>query len=86
MVSGDVDYICNWIGNKHWTLALDWPGKSAFNNAQDNKWNFNGTEAGLLRTAQGFSFLQVHNAGHMVPHDKPEVALQMVNQFLSNNL
>ncbi|EGD73922.1 serine carboxypeptidase CBP1 [Salpingoeca rosetta] len=79
-------YICNWIGNKQWTLALDWPGKSAFNNAQDNNWNFNGTTAGVLRSANGFNFLQVHAAGHMVPHDKPEVALHMVNQFVTNSL
>lgn len=84
--AGDVDYICNWIGNKQWTLALDWPGKSAFNNAQDKSWNYNGTAAGVLRSAHGFNFLQVHEAGHMVPHDKPAVALAMVNQFLSNSL
>ncbi|EDQ86217.1 uncharacterized protein MONBRDRAFT_38492 [Monosiga brevicollis MX1] len=84
--AGDVDFICNWIGNKHWTLALDWAGNAAYNNATDAGWNVNSQEAGLLRTAQGFSFLQIYNAGHMVPHDQPAVALEMVNQFLSNSL
>ena len=23
--AGDVDFICNWLGNKHWALALEWP-------------------------------------------------------------
>merc|ERR1711924_523029 len=26
--AGDMDFICNWIGNKAWTLALDWSGKA----------------------------------------------------------
>merc|ERR1719183_2391167 len=29
--AGDCDFICNWIGNKHWTLLLDWPHKDEFN-------------------------------------------------------
>jgi cathepsin A (carboxypeptidase C) len=58
--AGDVDYICNWIGNKQWTLALDWAGKTAFNSAGDNAWNtVNGNATGLLRQASAFSFLQV---------------------------
>merc|ERR1712157_530775 len=32
--AGDMDFICNWIGNKAWTLALDWSGKAAFNAAK----------------------------------------------------
>jgi hypothetical protein len=40
-----------------------------------------GKTAGLLRSANGFSFLQVHDAGHMVPRDQPAVALAMLNAF-----
>merc|ERR1712157_305780 len=25
--AGDMDFICNWIGNKAWTMALEWSGK-----------------------------------------------------------
>ena len=31
--AGDQDYICNWLGNQAWTLALPWSGKDAFNAA-----------------------------------------------------
>lgn len=31
--AGDVDFICNWLGNKAWALDLEWSGKKAFNNA-----------------------------------------------------
>ena len=40
-------------------------------------------QAGTARTASGLTFLQVNNAGHMVPMDQPENALAMVNTFLS---
>ncbi|RYD81270.1 MAG: hypothetical protein EOP84_11265, partial [Verrucomicrobiaceae bacterium] len=36
--AGDVDFICNWMGNKAWSLALDWSGKGAFNALQDASW------------------------------------------------
>jgi hypothetical protein len=28
--AGDVDYICNWLGNKHWTTAMKWPHQSEY--------------------------------------------------------
>ncbi|GBG32282.1 Carboxypeptidase Y [Hondaea fermentalgiana] len=84
---GDCDYICNWIGNKAWAVKMDWPGKDEFANAADEDYTFEGKSVGKLRshreqaTAGAFSFLQLHEAGHMVPLDQPEVALHMVRQF-----
>ncbi|KAJ9473663.1 hypothetical protein DIPPA_70071 [Diplonema papillatum] len=80
--AGDVDFICNWLGNRAWTLALNWPHKAAFNAAPEKPWAVDGKTAGVARTANGLTFLQVHNAGHMVPHDQPAVALEMVDSFL----
>ena len=37
--AGDVDYICNWLGNKKWVKALEWDGKEEFNLAEDKPWN-----------------------------------------------
>jgi len=81
--AGDADFICNWMGNKAWTLALPWPGNKAFNAAADHDWNVDGKKAGTARTAKGLTFLQVNKAGHMVPMDQPQNALSMVNTFLS---
>ena len=80
--AGDVDFICNWLGNKAWTLALDFPGHAAFNAEGDhNSTTVSGTTA---RSSGNFTFLQVHAAGHMVPLDQPQVAQEMVNNFLTN--
>merc|ERR1712166_397110 len=32
--AGDQDFICNWLGNEKWTLALDWAHKAEFNAAE----------------------------------------------------
>jgi len=82
--AGDVDYICNWLGNKKWVLALDFDGKEEFRQAEDKDYVVNNEKAGRIRTAHGLSFLQIYNAGHMVPMDKPEAALQMINDFISS--
>jgi len=79
--AGDADFVCNWLGNKAWTLALPWNGSAAFNAASDHTWSVGGQKAGTARTADGFTFLQVNNAGHMVPMDQPENALEMVRTF-----
>jgi cathepsin A (carboxypeptidase C) len=76
--AGDVDYICNYLGNRAWTLALPWKGAKAFSAATEHDWKGHG----LARTAQGLTFLQVYDAGHMVPTDQPAVALDMIANFM----
>ncbi|KXN71693.1 peptidase S10, serine carboxypeptidase, partial [Conidiobolus coronatus NRRL 28638] len=82
--AGDSDFICNWYGNKAWTLALDWNGNQGFNSAQDLPLTYpsNGTEYGQYRTYGNFSFVRVYEAGHMVPYYQPAAALDMINRWL----
>lgn len=93
--AGDVDFICNWIGNKAWTKELAWTGHDAFNNEEDKAWYYTEnsvkTEGGRVRTANAaagtgsLTFLQVFEAGHMVPMDQPAAALSLLNSFLVND-
>lgn len=94
--AGDVDFICNWIGNKAWTQTLTWSGKNRFNAESDKPWQYSDLltneykQGGLVRTAKAaagkgsLTFLQVYEAGHMVPMDQPGAALALLNTFLSN--
>lgn len=84
--AGDEDYICNWLGNKAWTKALEWDSKDDFNKASDNEWQVGNTTVARHRNAGPFHFMQVFEAGHMVPMDQPEVSMEMVNAFISGNL
>ncbi|KAJ3289695.1 hypothetical protein HK104_007297 [Borealophlyctis nickersoniae] len=84
--AGDADFICNWIGNKAWTLELEWSGKSGFNDAKDLPWISKNTkkEAGEFRTYKSLTFLKVYEAGHMVPYDQPEHSSEFINNWISN--
>jgi len=88
MYAGDQDYICNWLGNQAWTRAMAWEHKVDFNAAPVTKWSASagGAAAGEKRSAHGFTFLRVYEAGHMVPRDQPAVALAMLNAFLDDTL
>lgn len=79
--AGDMDFIVNWLGVQAWTLALKWEGHDQFNAQTPHKWQPEGAKQayGEARTYQGFTFLRVFNAGHMVPRDQPEAAQVMVN-------
>jgi len=77
--AGDVDFICNYLGNEAWTKDLNWSHKADFNAAGSHDWM---SGAGVARTSNGLTFLQVVDGGHMVPSDQPEVALEMLRTFL----
>ena len=78
--AGDVDFICNYLGNEKWTKDLEWSHKDDFDKAGSHDWN---SGAGFARTSNGLTFLQVVDGGHMVPSDQPEVALEMLKTFLA---
>ena len=87
LYAGDVDYICNWLGNKKWAKALEWDGKEEFNLAEDKPWHLTtGENMGRIRSYNNFKFLQVYDAGHMVPMDQPQAAVEMLNSWLDGTL
>lgn len=53
--AGDVDFICNYMGNKAWTYKLEWSGKEEFQAAAEHDWK----GSGIARTSNGLTFLQV---------------------------
>lgn len=82
--AGEYDFICNWLGNFHWTQTLEWSGASAFTSAENTTWvTASGEEAGTFISADGFTFLKVLNAGHMVPRDQPQNSLDMVLKHIT---
>lgn len=86
LYAGDQDYICNWLGNDAWVKALDWPHKEDYNTVALRNITADGAPIGTLRSSNGLSFLQVFNAGHMVPRDQPKAALAMLELFIAGKL
>ncbi|KAJ0408978.1 hypothetical protein P43SY_002857 [Pythium insidiosum] len=79
--AGDADFIVNWLGCKAWTLELEWKKKTEFASAEDKDWIVDGKSAGKVRNVDSFTFLQVYEAGHMVPLNQPKNSLEMLKAF-----
>jgi cathepsin A (carboxypeptidase C) len=86
--AGDADYICNWLGNKAWAEALEWPGHGKFAAAKMEdlrieKVGGTGRKIGEVKSHGNFTFMRIHAAGHMVPLDQPESSLEFFNRWLA---
>ncbi|KAJ5998353.1 hypothetical protein N7451_006163 [Penicillium sp. IBT 35674x] len=85
--AGDADFICNWLGNKAWTEALEWPGQKAYAGLEledlvieDNV--HKGKKIGQVKSHGNFTFMRLFGGGHMVPMDQPESSLEFFNRWL----
>jgi len=81
--NGDLDLICNWIGGKIWLEGMKWTGRDHFNKERMKTWKISGVAAGQAKTYQGLTFVRVFQAGHMVPHDQPVSALQILKNLVT---
>ena len=83
--AGEEDFICNWLGNYWWTLALDWAGKPEYVAAPLADWTDGqgGALLGQAKQANGLTFVKVAGAGHMVPFNQPHAALAMISNWLN---
>ncbi|XP_064639878.1 lysosomal protective protein-like isoform X2 [Lineus longissimus] len=82
--NGDVDMACNFLGDEWFVDSL------GLEEVQARKtWYVNddktGTQqiAGFVRQLKNLVFTTIKGAGHMVPQDKPQQALEMLKRFLS---
>jgi serine carboxypeptidase-like clade 4 len=82
--AGKEDFICNWYGNRDWVRAMPWFGQDNFNKKAESEWKFNDRVAGHFVSEGPLTFLAVEEAGHMVPMDQPEAALDMISRFIHN--
>ncbi|KZO99184.1 alpha/beta-hydrolase [Calocera viscosa TUFC12733] len=82
--AGTYDNVCNWVGNSRWVEAMEWGGQAEYNSNTFREWTVGGRRAGLAKRSKGLTFATVDAAGHMVPYDKPEEALAMLNRWLGN--
>lgn len=84
--NGDADIVLNWIGANQWTSETEWPNQQEFQNAQRKDWIPNGQlKRGEIKNYGKFSFLTVHDAGHMVPYNQPESAYYMVQSWINGD-
>ncbi|OIW35227.1 alpha/beta-hydrolase [Coniochaeta ligniaria NRRL 30616] len=80
---GDADYIGNWFGGEAVSLALNYSYAPFFRSTSYVRLTVDGTDHGIIREYGNFSFVVVYDAGHMVPTDKPDVALEIFRRSIS---
>ncbi|KAK0484113.1 Alpha/Beta hydrolase protein [Armillaria luteobubalina] len=64
--AGANDWVCNWVGNEWWMLALEWSRQKEFVWERLREWYVGGKVAGKTRSAKGLTFATVDGAGHFV--------------------
>ncbi|KAF3903417.1 hypothetical protein ABW21_db0204789 [Orbilia brochopaga] len=80
--AGDKDYICDWMGVKAWTEALEWSGKAAFNKAGLQTYTLKGKEVAQIKGTKGLTYARVFNGGHSADQEAPETVLALLNDFI----
>lgn len=83
--SGQLDVIIGAALTESFLPMVEWHGQSAYNSANRSVWRIHPTDtevAGFARTVGNFSQVVVRAAGHIVPGDQPERALDMIERFV----
>jgi len=75
---GNKDLICNLYGGQAWAYNMNWPGQSEFQQQTPVPFYVDNAEAGSVKSYGNFTFIMVEEAGHMVPHDQPPAAYDIM--------
>ncbi|CCF34406.1 hypothetical protein CH063_06401 [Colletotrichum higginsianum] len=84
--AGNKDWFCNAEGERRMADGIRWEHQSSFQAARARDWSVRGHVAGNLKEYGRLAFAEVYDAGHMVPADKPEEALFLINSWLGGSL
>ena len=87
LYSGDLDLSCNIMGTTATLESFTWLGQQ-WSDAERALWRIEGDikdvagDYSYLNEGQ-FGFLVVHKSGHLVPMDRPEVALDLITRLIN---
>ena len=70
-------------GTENYIAKLDWYGAKSYTDSMRGVWKVGENVAGYAREINGhFTQLLVRNAGHILPYDQPEFAMDMITKFI----
>ncbi|KAH7174267.1 putative carboxypeptidase S1 [Fusarium flagelliforme] len=81
--AGDSDYVCNWVGTKRVSDAVDWPRRKEFAEKELKPYKVQGVQKASFKSVKNLHYARVFDAGHNVWWYQPETSLQIMTQFLS---
>ena len=82
LYNGKLDLICNYVGGLQLLEAMSWSQEQNWNDQSFSSWTVKGQTAGQIKSYANLTYVQVEQAGHMVPHDQGENALSLINSFI----
>ena len=83
--SGQLDVIIGAALTERFLPSVPWHGQAAYKAASKAVWRINPSDkevAGYARVVGNFTQVVVRAAGHIVPGDQPERALDMISRFV----
>lgn len=82
--SGQFDIVCAYPLSVNFFNSAHFEGNVEYKKARRRPWFVAGKLAGYVKSSGNFTEVLVRNAGHMVPFDQPEWALDLISRFTSD--
>ncbi|XP_034827925.2 venom serine carboxypeptidase-like [Maniola hyperantus] len=82
--NGQLDVIVAYPLTESFLRNLDFSSATEYKTAARHIWRVDDEIAGYVKKAGNLTEVLVRNASHMVPHDQPKWALDMITRFIKN--
>lgn len=79
--NGQLDIIVAYPLTENYLMNLDWPGAQDYKKAERKQWWVGKELAGYSKQVGNLTEVMVRKAGHMVPHDQPKWAWDLITRF-----
>lgn len=84
--NGQLDIVVAYPLTENFLRNLDFSGSKDYIKAPRTIWKVDDEIAGYVKKASNLTEVLVRNAGHMVPHDQPKWAFDLITRFVRNKL
>ncbi len=85
-MQGQFDAECGVASNEAWVDKMAWPGHMGYKYAERALWRRGEEVLGYRKSHMKLTNVIVRNAGHMLPHDRPDVASEMIELWIDSTL
>lgn len=84
--NGQLDIIIAYPLTISFVNSIPWSGANDLSSTERIIWKSlkNGNPAGYVRRVKNFTEVLVRNAGHILPYDQPDNALDMIDRFIND--
>lgn len=83
--NGQLDIVVAYPLTENFLRNLNFTSANEYKTAKRDIWKVDGEVAGYVKRAGNLTEVLVRNAGHMVPSDQPQWALDLITRFIKND-